>query len=34
MLEERRKMILVCVWLIATAILNGKTEVLAKLRRI
>ena len=29
MLEERRKMILVCVWLIATAILNGKREVLA-----
>lgn len=30
MLEERRKMTLVSLWLVATAILNGKTEVLAK----
>ena len=29
MLGEGRTMILVCVWLIATAILNGKREVLA-----
>jgi len=29
MLEERRKMTLVSLWLIATAILNGKTEILA-----